>query len=84
IVNTLVQAIRTFFDDLNDLVFILYLIKIAILTLESRDCSLADCFIGLACLGAAIRRLPENDYHNFCQQAIAIYNRRFAEFDNDA
>ncbi|CAG8842081.1 21676_t:CDS:2, partial [Gigaspora margarita] len=51
--------------------------------LEKIDCSLADCFIGLAHLGAAIRRLPENDYCNFCQQAIAIYNRRFAEFDDN-
>ncbi|CAG8834867.1 26045_t:CDS:2, partial [Gigaspora margarita] len=56
----------------------------SILTLESRDCSLANCFIDLACLGAAIRGLPENDYRNFCQQAIAIYNRRFAKFDDDA
>ncbi|CAG8853342.1 24523_t:CDS:2, partial [Gigaspora margarita] len=51
IVNTSVQAIlrtRAFFDDLNALAFVLYPIKIAILTLESRDCSLADCFIGLA------------------------------------
>ncbi|CAG8824260.1 1387_t:CDS:2, partial [Gigaspora rosea] len=39
IVNTSVQAIlRTtaFFDDLNALAFVLYLIKIAILTLESQ------------------------------------------------
>lgn len=87
IVNTSVQAIlrtRAFFDDLNALAFVLYPIKIAILTLELRDCSLADCFIGLARLGAAIKRLPENDYSNFRQQAIAIYNRRFAEFDDDA
>ncbi|CAG8500028.1 33711_t:CDS:10 [Gigaspora margarita] len=47
-------------------------------------CSLADCFISLVRLGAAIKRLPENDYHNFRQQAIAIFNRRFAEFDDDA
>ncbi|CAG8833043.1 37284_t:CDS:2 [Gigaspora margarita] len=87
IVNTSVQAIlrtRTFFDDLNALAFVLYPVKTAILTLESQDCSLADCFIGLVCLGMAIKRLPENDYHNFRQQAIAIYNRRFAEFDDDA
>ncbi|CAG8711782.1 6497_t:CDS:1, partial [Scutellospora calospora] len=65
IVNTSVQAIlrtRALFDDLNALVFVLYPIKIAILTLESRDCSLADCFIGLVRLEAAIRRLSENDY----------------------
>ncbi|CAG8672542.1 15247_t:CDS:2 [Cetraspora pellucida] len=75
---------RAFFDDLNALAFVLYPIKIAISTLESRDCSLANCFIGLVYLRVAIRRLPENDYHNFRQQAIAIYNRRFTEFDDDA
>ena len=62
----------------------LYSIKIAISTLESRDCSLADCFVSLVRLGTAIKRLPENDYRNFRRQAIAIYNRRFAEFDDDA
>ncbi|CAG8795201.1 18448_t:CDS:2, partial [Gigaspora rosea] len=34
-------------------------------TLESQDCSLADCFVGLVRLGMAIKRLPENDYHTF-------------------
>ncbi|CAG8819424.1 32776_t:CDS:2, partial [Gigaspora margarita] len=35
-------------------------------------------------LGTAIKKLPENDYCTFHRQAIAIYNRRFAEFDDDA
>ncbi|CAG8854993.1 35711_t:CDS:2, partial [Gigaspora margarita] len=64
--------------------FVLRPIKLAISTLKSQDCSLADCFIDLVCLGAAIKRLLENDHRNFCQQAIAIFNRRFAEFDNNA
>ncbi|CAG8702324.1 10960_t:CDS:2, partial [Gigaspora rosea] len=62
IVNTSVQAIlhtKAFFDDLNALVFVLYPIKMAIATLESQDCSLADCFVGLVCLETAIKRLPE-------------------------
>ncbi|CAG8783129.1 15926_t:CDS:2, partial [Gigaspora rosea] len=68
ILNTSVQAIlrtRAFFDDLNALAFVLYPIKIAISTLESRDCSLADCVVSLVRLGTAIKRLPENDYLNF-------------------
>ncbi|CAG8594516.1 23700_t:CDS:2, partial [Gigaspora margarita] len=82
VVNVSVQSIlrtRAFFDDLNALAFVLHPIKLAISTLESQDFSLADCFIDLVCLGAAIKRLPKNDHHNFRQQAIAIFNRRFAE-----
>ncbi|CAG8732002.1 24477_t:CDS:2 [Gigaspora margarita] len=87
VVNTSVLAIlhaRAFFDDLNALAFALHSIKLAISILESCDCLLADCFIGLVRLGAAIKRLPKNDYCNFCQQVIAIFNKRFAEFDDDA
>lgn len=75
---------RAFFDDLYALAFVLRPIKIAISILESRNCSLSDCFVGLVRLGAAIKRLPENDYRSFRQQAITIFNRRFAEFDDDA
>ncbi|CAG8816932.1 30325_t:CDS:2, partial [Racocetra persica] len=66
-VNVSMQSIlrtRAFFDDLNALAFVLHPIKLAISILESQNCSLADCFIGLVYLGAAIRRLSENDYHN--------------------
>ncbi|CAG8775241.1 27060_t:CDS:2, partial [Gigaspora margarita] len=68
IVNTSVQAIlctRAFFDDLNALAFVLYPIKMAISTLESQDCSLANCFVGLVHLGKAIKKLPKNDYYTF-------------------
>jgi hypothetical protein len=66
---------RAFFDDLLALAFILHPIKLAISTLESQDCSLSDCFIGLVRLGAAIKKLPENDHRTFRQQAIAIFNK---------
>src|SRR2546430_6939913 len=56
---------RAFFDDVCALAFALHPIKKAILKLESQSCTLADCFIGLAQLGAAINKLPENDYHVF-------------------
>ncbi|CAG8534108.1 33166_t:CDS:2, partial [Racocetra persica] len=49
-----------------------------------RDCILADCFIGLIRLEAALKKLLDCDYHNFCQQAIAVFNKRFTEFDDDA
>ncbi|EXX67902.1 hypothetical protein RirG_110040 [Rhizophagus irregularis DAOM 197198w] len=66
--NLLPQAIltilrsRAFFDDVRALAFALHPIKKAILTLESQSCTLADCLLGLAQLGAAIKTLPENDY----------------------
>ncbi|CAG8652458.1 16000_t:CDS:2, partial [Racocetra fulgida] len=56
---------------------------LAISILESQDCLLADCFIGLVHLGAEIKKLPKNDYHSFRQQTITIFNRRFAEFDDN-
>jgi hypothetical protein len=87
VLNISVQSIlrmRAFFDDLRALAFILYPVKLAISTLESQDCSLADCFIGLARLGAAIKNLPKNDHCTFRQQSIAIFNKRFADFDDNA
>ena len=84
--NLLPQAIltilrsRAFFDDVRALAFALHPIKKAILTLESQSCTLADCFLGLARLGAAIKNLPENDYSVFRRQSIAIFNKRYAEF----
>jgi hypothetical protein len=41
---------------------------------------LANCFIGLVQLGAAINKLLKNDYFTFCRQYIAIFNKRYAEF----
>ena len=62
------------------LAFTLHPIKKAILKLESRSCTLADCFLGLVQLGAAINKLPENDYRTFRHQCIAIFNKRYREF----
>ena len=66
---------RAFFDDVCALAFTLHPIKKAILVLESQSCTLADCFLGLAQLGAAIKKLPENDCHAFVinvSQAIKV------------
>ncbi|PKY58595.1 hypothetical protein RhiirA4_512977 [Rhizophagus irregularis] len=49
-------------------------------SLESQSCTLADCFLGLARLGAAIKKLPNNDHRVFRQQCISVFNRRYAEF----
>lgn len=66
------------------LAFALHPLKKSIATLESQSCTLADCYLGLAQLGAAIKKLPENDHRQFRQECIIIFNRRFAEFDDNA
>ncbi|CAB4479826.1 unnamed protein product [Rhizophagus irregularis] len=71
---------RAFFDDVRALAFTLRPIKQSIAELESQSCTLADCFLGLAKLGAAIKILPNNDYRTFRQQCISIFNHRYAEF----
>jgi hypothetical protein len=71
---------RAFFDDVRALAYTLRPIKQSIATLESQTCTLADCFFGLAKLGTAIKKLPENDHHAFRRQCISIFNHRYAEF----
>ena len=73
---------RAFFDDVRALSFTLCPIKQSIAALESQSCTLANCFLGLVRLGAAIKKLPENDHRTFRQQCISIFNRRYAKFDD--
>ncbi|CAG8768510.1 20539_t:CDS:2 [Dentiscutata erythropus] len=70
-----------FFDNIRILSYILYPVKKAIITLQSQFCSLADCFCELIHLGAAINKLNFNSniFHN---QYIAIFNKRYNEFDS--
>jgi hypothetical protein len=74
---------RAFFDDVYALSFVLYPIKKSIINLESKQCTLSDCFIGLAQLGAALKNLPDSDHRIFKQQSIAIFNKRFGEFKDN-
>jgi hypothetical protein len=62
----------------------LHPLKKSIATLELQTCTLADCYLGLARLGAAIKKLPKNNHQKFQQNCIAIFNQRFSEFDDDA
>src|SRR5271154_48628 len=71
---------RAFFDDVRALAFTLRPIKQSIAVLEFQSCTLADCFLGLARLGAAIKKLPDNDHHTFRHQCISIFNRHYTEF----
>lgn len=72
-----------FFDKCRLLAFTLHPLKKSIATLESQTCTLADCYLGLARLGAAIKNLPKNNHQAFRYDCIAIFNRRFSEFDDD-
>ena len=53
-------------------------IKDAIICLEAQTASLADCFFGLAQLGAAIKNISDSDHH-----CIQVFNSHFQEFDFD-
>ena len=46
---------RAFFDDLHALSFALHPLKKAIADLESRNCTLSDCFIGLIQLALLLK-----------------------------
>ena len=68
---------------MHALSFTLHPIKKSIAALESQSCTLSDCFTGLVQLGAAIKKLPDADHHSFRRQSIAIFNKRFAQFNDD-
>ncbi|CAG8507100.1 7169_t:CDS:2, partial [Gigaspora rosea] len=69
-----------FFDNIRILSYILYPVKKAIITLQSQSCSLANCFCELIHLGTAINKLTFNS-NTFRNQYIAIFNKRYNEFD---
>ena len=61
---------------------IMELIKGCILKLEARTATLADCYIQMLKLAAAIYHLPSS---NTLKTAImGIYNHRYQEFDHEA
>ncbi len=63
-----------FFDQCRILAFTLHPLKKSIATLESQTCTLADCYLGLAWLGAAIKKLPKNNHQTFWYDCITIFN----------
>ena len=65
---------------MHALAFTLRPVKQSIAALESQSCTLADCFLGLAKLGAAIKKLSNDNHRTFRQQCISIFNCRYAKF----
>ena len=56
-------------------------IKDAIVSLENQYATLADCFLGLAQLGAAIKKIPDSEHKMFRRHCVKVFNARFREFD---
>lgn len=81
-IKQLIQG-RNFFSDLKILAFVLNPLRKAILSLEARTATLADCFLSMARLGAVLKKLPKSfnrDFRNYCHY---VMNKRFEEFDDD-
>lgn len=84
--NTKVKAIiegRNFWSDLKILAFVLNPLRKAILALEARKATLADCYLSLARLAAVMKSLPRSfnkSFRNYCHQ---VMNKRFNEFEDN-
>jgi len=81
-VKTIIEG-RNFWSDLKILAFVLDPLRKVILALESRSATLADCYLSLARLAAAIKLLPRSfnkDFRNHCYYTM---NKRCNEFDDD-
>lgn len=81
-IKPIIQS-RNFFSDLQILSFVLNPLKKAVLALESRSATLADCFLCLARLAAALKKLPKKIDATFRNHCIKVINERCAEFDDD-
>ena len=56
----------------------------AVLTLESRSATLADCFLSLARLAAVLKKLPKSFDKEFRNHCTKVINKRCEEFDDDS
>ncbi|CAB4494412.1 unnamed protein product [Rhizophagus irregularis] len=72
-----------FFLNLRVLGFVLDPLRKAVLSLESRRATLADCFLSLARLAATLKKLPKSLNPTFRSHCIKVINKRFDEFDDD-
>lgn len=83
--RTVKQILRQpyFFSDLKILVKILSPIRTAIMNLEARSTTLADCFIQFVCLAAAIKKISSLRIKEFKKYCIHIFNKRWNNFNTD-
>jgi hypothetical protein len=71
---------RQFWYDVEQLKMVLNPVKNAVKALESNTTTLADCFIELLKMAQAISTISFQNL-NFKQKCIAIFNKRWQEFD---
>src|ERR1044071_4844269 len=57
-------------------------IKNVILAIEANHSTLADAYINLMKIAAAIYNLPTNEYKGFRNHCVEIFNNRFEEFND--
>src|SRR5581483_10469064 len=72
-----------FFNELKVLGFVLNPLHKAVLMSESRQADLSDCYLELAHISLAIKKLPRqfnSEFRNYCIEKI---NARFNAFDDD-
>ena len=79
---TVIQILtaRGFYDDLQVLSNTLLPIKNAILNLESKQTTLADCMIHLFHIAAIVKNTNVVDYKVFRHACINIFNERYLKF----
>ncbi|CAG8821642.1 19818_t:CDS:2, partial [Cetraspora pellucida] len=71
-----------FFTDLQYLSDVLFLIKKAILAVKANHSTLANCYINLVKIAAAIQNLSIDKYKGFCNEYVKKFNKRFEEFND--
>ncbi|GBC52238.2 ribonuclease H-like domain-containing protein [Rhizophagus irregularis DAOM 181602=DAOM 197198] len=81
-IKLIIQS-RNFFSNLRVLGFVLDSLRKAVLSLESRRATLADCFLSLARLAATLKKLPKSLNPAFRSHCIKVINERFDKFDDD-
>ncbi|PKK56930.1 hypothetical protein RhiirC2_799003 [Rhizophagus irregularis] len=74
---------QNFFLNLRILAFVLKPLRKAVLALEAKSATLADCFLSLAKLAAVLNKLPKSFNSHFHSHCVKIINERFNEFNND-
>ncbi|CAG8666543.1 10313_t:CDS:2, partial [Diversispora eburnea] len=72
-----------YFEDTQVLAETLKPIRAAIQITESKDTTMADCYINLIKIASAIKDLSSEDYQDFRNHCIKVFNERFKEFTDD-
>jgi hypothetical protein len=72
---------RNFYRDVEDLQTILDPIKKAVVILEHRNATLADCFLCLIKLSAIIKEFPQNRNNSFQRKCQLAFDKRWNEFN---